>query len=154
MSPWIKAGLVGAVVLIVLDLIGLIPCVGCFTWILVLVAYVGIGALAAYWMPPLREAGAAAGQGALAAALAALVGGIVYAILTTIQMAVTDTGVILSQLPAESIQQLEEAGLDPAMFVGPGGGALCGSACCLIGIILAAALGAIGGAIFAAVKAD
>ena len=127
---------------------------GCFTWIFVIVAYVCIGGLAAFWMPPLREAGAAAGQGALAAVLAAFVGGIVFAIITTIQMAVTDSAAVLSQVPPESIQQLEELGMDPALFVGPGAGALCGSACCLIGVIVAAALGAIGGAIFAAIKSD
>ena len=48
-----------------------------------LMAYIGIGMLAAYWMPPIREAGPAATQGAGAAALAALIGGIVNSIITT-----------------------------------------------------------------------
>jgi hypothetical protein len=154
MSPWLKAGLVGAVILVVLNLLGLIPCVGLITCILGLVAYAGIGALAAYWMPPVRMAGAAAGQGALAAVLAALIGGIVNTIIATAQMALTDTAAILSQLPAESLQQLEEAGVDPALFVGPGAGALFGSICCVGGLILAAILGAVGGAIFASIKSD
>jgi hypothetical protein len=40
------------------------------------------------------------------------------------------------------------------MFVGPGAGAAVGSMCCLVGLVLAAVLGAIGGAIFAAIKPD
>ncbi len=154
MSPWIKAGLIGGAVLVVINLLGLIPCVAIFSCLLGLLIYIGIGALAAYWMPPLREAGAAAGQGALAAVVAALIGGIVNTIITTIQMAITDTAAILSQIPADSLQQLEQAGVDPTMFVGPGFGALIGSGCCLVGLILAAILGAVGGAVFAAIKAD
>lgn len=154
MSPWLKAGLVGAAVLVVLNLLGLIPCVGFITCILGLLAYAGIGVLAAYWMPPVREAGAAAGQGALAAALAALIGGVVNAIVSTIQLAVADTSTILSQLPAESLQQLQEAGVDPSIFTGPGFGAAVGSACCLVGLILAAILGAVGGAVYAGIKPD
>jgi hypothetical protein len=154
MSPWLKAGLIGGAVLIVLNLLGLIPCVGVVTCILGIVAYACIGALAAYWMPPLREAGPAAGQGALAAVLAALIGGIVNTILVVVQMAVTDTSAVLSQIPDEALQSLYDAGVDPATFVGPVGGILGGSMCCVGGLILAAILGAIGGAIFAAVKSD
>ena len=77
MSPWLKAGLIGGAVLIVLNLLGLIPCVGLITCILGVLAYAGIGALAAYWMPPVRVAGQAAGQGALAALVAGLIGGVV-----------------------------------------------------------------------------
>lgn len=154
MSPWLKAGLVGAAILIVLNILGLIPCVAFFTCILGLVAYAGIGALAAFWMPPLREAGAAAGQGAAAAVLAGLVGGLVNMVITSLQLALTDSAAILSQIPPESLRQMEEVGMDPAMFTGPVFGLLAGGGCCLAGVILAAVLGAIGGAIFAAVKAD
>ena len=154
MSPWLKAGLIGGAVLIVLNLLGLIPFVGIVFCLLGLLAYIGVGALAAYFIPPLREAGQAAGQGAMAAALAALFGGIVNTIITTIQLALTDTATLLSQVPAESLQQLEDVGLDPNLFVGPGAGALCGSTCCIAGLILAAILGAIGGAVFAGIKPD
>jgi hypothetical protein len=154
MSPWLKAGLIGAAVVTVLNLLGLIPCVGVVTCMLGLLVYVGVGALAAYWLPPVRLAGPAAGQGALAAVLAALIGGIVNVIIITVQMAITDTASILSQIPAETMQQLEQAGIDPSMLVGPGAGVMIGSVCCLGGLIFAAILGAIGGAIFAAVKSD
>ncbi|MGD2205276.1 MAG: hypothetical protein PVH17_00740 [Anaerolineae bacterium] len=157
MSPWLKAGLVGAVVLVVLNLLGLIPCVGLITCILGLFAYVAIGALAAYWMPPIRMAGPAAGQGALAAGLAAVIGGIVNAIVMLIRTAIVGSAEILSQIPPETLRQLEQAGVDPQMFrqfVGPGGALLGGSICCIGGLILAVILGAIGGAAFAAIQQD
>ncbi len=154
MSPWLKAGLIGGAALVVLDLLGLISCVAVFTCFFGLVVYVGIGALAAYWMPPVRMAGSAAGQGAMAATLAALIGGVVNMVITTVQLAVTDTAVLLSQLPAESLEQLEQMGVDPGLFVGPLAGVMYGSICCVVGLILAAILGAVGGAVFAALKAD
>jgi hypothetical protein len=154
MSPWLKAGLIGAAVIVVLNLVGLIPCVGFFTCILSLLAYVCIGALAGYFVPPLREAGAGAGQGALAAVLAALIGGIVNTIVVAVQFALTDSAAIMSQIPAESLRQIQEVGMDPSMFTSPGFGIGVGSVCCLVGLVLAALLGAIGGAIFAAIKAD
>jgi len=157
MSPWLKAGLIGAVVVVVLDLLGLIPCVGVIACIVGLLAYIGIGALAAYWMPPLRAAGPAAGQGALAAGLASLISGIVNTVLFLIQTAVAGSARILSQIPPETLRQLEEAGVDRQMlerFAGPGGALLAGSFCCAGGLILAALLGAIGGAVFAAMKSD
>ena len=154
MTSWLKAGLIGAAVVTVLNLLGLIPCVGFITCILGLLVYAGVGVLTAYWMPPLREAGAAAGQGAMAAVLAAFIGGIINAIVSTIQLAVADSAAILSALPAESLQQLQEAGVDPSVFTGPGFGAAVGSACCLVGLILAAILGAVGGAVYAGIKPD
>jgi hypothetical protein len=154
MSPWLKAGLVGAAVLVVLNLLGMISWVGLITCCLGLLAYVGIGALAAYWLPPVRDAGQGAGQGALAAVLAALIGGIVNTIGSTIQMAVTDTAALLSQIPPESLQQLEQMGIDPAALTGPTSGAIVGSTCCVGGLILAAILGAIGGAVFAGIRPD
>ncbi len=154
MSSWVKAGLVGGAVLVVLNLLGIIPCVGIITCILGLFAYIGIGVLAAYWMPPVRMAGQAAGEGAGAATLAALIGGVVNIVIATVQMAVTDTAAILSQFPPEALQQFEEAGVDPTLFMGPGAGALAGSVCCIAGLILAAILGAVGGAVFAGIKPD
>lgn len=157
MSPWLKAGLVGAAILVVLNLMGLIPCVGFITCILGVLAYAGIGALAAYWMPPVRIPGQAAGQGSLAALVAGLVGGVVNTIVIFIQSSIAGSAQLLSQLPPETLQQLEQAGMDPQMletFVGPTGAILGGSMCCVGGLILAAILGAIGGAVFAGVRPD
>ncbi len=154
MSPWLKAGLIGAAVLVALNVLGLIPCVGLVTCFVGLLVYGGIGAVVAHWLPPVRDAGVAAGQGAAAAVLAAVIGGFVNMILTTIQMSLLDTSAILSQLPAESLQQMEMAGIDPSIFTGPTAGLFYGGACCLGGLILAAILGAIGGAIYAGVKPE
>jgi len=154
LSPWLKAGLIGALIVIVLMLLTLIPCVGLISCFLSLLAYAGIGALAAYWLPPPRQAGTGAGQGALAAMLAAFAGGIVYTIITTIQVAATDSALLLSQMPADSLEQLRQAGMDPSMFTSPGFGAGMGSICCLASIVLAALLGAVGGAVMASIKAD
>ncbi len=161
MSPWLKAGLIGGAVLVVLNLLGIIPCVGIITCILGLLAYVGIGALAAYWTTPPRMAGQAAGQGALAAMVSAAIGGIVNAIIVLVQTAIVGTGEVVSQLPPETFRQLEEAGIDPQTFeslmetfTGTGGALLCGSVCCVVGLLIAAALGAIGGMIYAAIQPD
>jgi hypothetical protein len=157
MSPWLKAGLIGGVVLTVLNLLGLIPCVGWLTCILGLVAYAGIGALAAHWMPPLRMAGPAAGQGAVAAMVAALIGGVVNTIIILVEVAIGGSAQILSQIPPETLRQLEQQGMDPQIlntFVGPVGALLGGSMCCLGGLVLAAVLGAIGGAVYAGIRAD
>jgi hypothetical protein len=154
MSPWVKAGLIGGAVVVVLNLLGLIPCAGVVFCGLGILAYAVIGALAAYWMPPLRSAGPAAGQGALAAGLAAVIGGIVNWIVTTIQFAITDTATVIESIPAESLQQLRDAGIDPSVFAGSGAGAAFGGICCGAGFLIAIVLGAIGGAIFAAVKSD
>jgi len=105
-------------------------------------------------MPAPRNAGTAAGQGALAGTLAGLIGGIVYALLATVQVALTDTATILSAVPPESLEQMRQAGIDPSVLAGPGLGAFTGSFCCLGGLFFAAILGAIGGAIFAALKPD
>jgi hypothetical protein len=157
MSPWLKAGLVGGAVLVVLNLLGLIPLLGIVCCLLGLVAYAGVGALAAYWMPPVREAGPAAGQGALAAVVAALIGGIVNTIAWLVQAALIPAADVLTQVPPELLQQFQDAGGDPQMlnmFAGPMGAAFGGSCCCLGGLILAAILGAIGGAIYAGIKPD
>jgi hypothetical protein len=154
MSPWVKAGLIGGAAVAALNLLSLIPCAGIVFCGLGLLAYAGVGALAAYWMPPVRVAGPAAGQGALAAGLASVIGGIVNWIVVTVQFAMTDTSSVISAMPQESLQQLRDAGIDPSTLVGPAGGAVFGGICCGAGLLIAIVLGAIGAAIFAAVKAD
>ena len=96
MPGWLKAGLIGAAVLVLLNLIGLIPLLGCITLPLTVLTYGVIGGLAASYLPPVRAAGQGAGQGALAALVAALVGGIVGLIIAVIQASLGDTAQILS----------------------------------------------------------
>ena len=150
----LKAGLVGGAVMFVLQLIGLIPCAGCFTWILGFAAYAGAGVLAAYWLPTPRSAGDGAGAGAIAGILSGVIGGIFGMILSGIQFALTDSAAIMSQIPQESLDAMREAGMNPEMFASAGFVLLIGSLCCVIGMVIAAVLGAIGGAIFASVQSE
>ena len=155
-SPALKAGLIGAAIVLVLNLVGMIPVIGCIGLPLELLAYAVIGALAALWMTPRREAGRAAGQGALAGLIAGAVSGVVRAILTPISMQLSGgTAAILSQVPAESLQALQQAGIDPNLIFG--GGTMAGLmfVCCLpLGLLLGAGLGALGGAIYASARPE
>jgi len=155
-SPALKAGLIGAVIVLVLNLIGVIPMIGCLGLPLELLGYVVIGALAAFWMTPRRETGRAAGQGALAGLIASAVSGIVRAILTPVSMRLSGgTAAILSQVPPDSLQALQQAGIDPNVVFG--GGTMAGLVlvCCLpLGLLLGAGLGALGGLIYAAAKPE
>jgi hypothetical protein len=150
----LKAGAIGGAVAVVVSLISLIPCVGCVSFILSILVYLGTGALAAYWLPAPRETGSAAGAGAIAAVIAGFIGGAINAIIAAIQVAITGSAQMLSQIPPEQLQQLQDAGIDPSLLVGIPGVLICGSGCCLVGLIIAAALGAIGGVVLTAVKKD
>jgi len=157
MSGWLKAGLIGVAILVVLNLIGLIPVLACITTPLSLIAYIVVGVLAASYMQPRRETGKAAGQGALAALLAGFGGGIVGFIITLIKGAIGGAAQlpeIMQQIPPEFRGQVRDLGIPVEFLAGAGGAAVCGSMCCLVGVFVAAALGAIGGAIYAAVKPD
>ncbi len=151
MSNWLKAGLLGAAVIVGLNLVGLIPCVGCVTWILVLVAYGCIGALAAYWMPPQRLPGPAAGQGALAGAIAGAIGGAVGLILAIVGVAVFAPLAALGEA-------VEGTGVEPGvlgeMLASIVGSVTCGTGCYAIGVGIAAGLAALGGLIFAAMRPE
>jgi hypothetical protein len=154
--PWLRAGLIGAGILIVLSLLGLVPLVSCIAPILQLVAFAGIGALAASYIPPRRETGQGAGQGALAGLIAGLVGALVSTILAPLSLSASGgTAAIINQLPPESLQQLQQAGIDPAMFINSGTVAGATALCCLpTGLIAGALLGALGGLIFASAKPE
>ncbi len=151
MSNWLKAGLLGAAVIVGLNLAGLIPCVGCVTWILAWVAYGCIGALAAYWMPPQRLPGQAAGQGALAGAIAGAIGGAVGLILAIVGVAVFAPLAALGEA-------VEGTGAEPGVFgemlASLVGSVTCGTGCYAIGVGIAAGLAALGALIFAAMRPE
>lgn len=155
-NPSVKAGLIGAGAAIVLSLLSLIPCVGCISTILGLVLYIGVGVLAAYWMEPPRKAGPAAKQGAIAGLITALVGGFTNIIVSTIRFSVAggQAAVMrqLRQLPPEALRQLEELGIQPGAFASLGSVIGLQAVCCTLGLLLAAALGAAGGAIMASIQ--
>jgi hypothetical protein len=152
MSGWLKAGLIGGGILIVLQLIGLIPLLSCVTLPLTFIALIVVGALAASYLPPVRQVSHAAGQGLLAALISELVGGVVGLVIAIIQAASGVTARALSQIPPEALQQLQDVGIPMSMLAGVAGASIVGSICCVVGIVIAAVLGAIGGAIYAAIK--
>ena len=155
----VRAGLIGAAVLVVLTLLSLIPvpflpCVCCG---LDLLAYVGIGALAAYYLAAPRQMQTAAGAGAVAGLIAGAATGIAQIIIAVIQFAIMGPETVVSALDPDIIRQLIEAGIDPevfAAFTGVGGVALGGALCCLGSLAFGAGLGALGAIIFAAVKQE
>ncbi len=151
MSPSLKAGLIGAAVAVVLALLGLVPCLGCITSLLALVLYVGVGVLAATWLERPRDAGKGAGSGAVAGLITALGGGITNVIVSAVRFTVGGGQQAFMrqfrQLPPEFREPWRDLGLDPTMLATPGW-AIGGSAlCCALGLLLAAALGAAGGAL-------
>ncbi|MEW5869201.1 MAG: hypothetical protein AB1894_08005 [Chloroflexota bacterium] len=154
MPGWLKAGLIGAVGLILLTLIGLVPGLVCITLPLTLLFYPAIGALAAAYVPPVRSAGQGAGQGTLAAVTAALLSGSVTMAIYMVHSALIDTSQAISELPPETLEALHILGIPPELLVGISGGAIGGFMCCSLGVLIAAALGAIGGALYGAVKPE
>jgi len=157
MSNWLKAGLIGAAVVVVLNLLAFIPCVGCFTVIPALLTYGCVGALAAYWMPPVRMAGPAAGFGALAGLITGVVDAIAGIFVAVISSLFWGSVAGVSQLPPEALRELHRAGIDPAFLnmAGSAAGALtCATICSGIFLLIAVGLGALGGLIFAAVKPE
>lgn len=151
MQAVLKAGGVGAGVLIVLSLLGLIPCLGCLSIPLSVAAYIGIGVLAAYWMVLPRTVSSGATNGAVAAIVAALIDGVVSSLINTAQFAISGADPFtqaLEGLPPEQLAAFQDAGIDPATFAGLGIAGVLGIAavCCVIWLVVAAALGAAGGA--------
>ncbi len=154
-NPGVKAGLVGAAVAVLLSLLRLVPCVGCIASILGLVLYVGAGVLAAYWLTPPRTTGDGAGAGAVAGLITALAGGVVSVVVGAIQFIMMGgQAAVMSQIQPESLRQLEQAGIDPKIFVSLGGIVGIEATCCVAGLVIAAVLGAIGGMIMASAKSN
>ncbi len=159
----LKAGGIGAAVMVVLALLGLIPIpfLGCLCCLLVFVAWIGSGVLAAKFMqvPPPRTSGGAAGAGAVAGVLSGLGYGVVTAIAAVVRAAMGGGAAALSSaLTPDMLQQLQQAGVDPQTFsqittfmASTGGAAIVGSLCCIGALLLGAGLGAVGGAVGAAI---
>ena len=154
-NPGVKAGLVGAAGAVLLSLMRLVPCIGCIASILGLALYVGAGVLAAYWLTPPRTTGDGAGAGAIAGVITALAGGVVSIIVGAIQFTLMGgQAAVMRDIPPESLRQLEQAGIDPSLFVSLGGIIGIEATCCVAGLVIAAVLGAIGGMIMASAKSN
>jgi hypothetical protein len=155
-----KAGLIGAAVLLALTLLSLIPAVGGCCSCLSILAYVGVGALAGFYLTPPRQAGQGAGAGAIAGLIAGAIGGLASSIITAVRAATMTPGDIMQQIPAWQWDQLEQYGMDPGMYedmmrqYGSVYGYVGAGLCCLGSLAVGAALGAIGGAIYAAAKKE
>jgi hypothetical protein len=154
--PAVRAGLVGGLIGLVVSLIGLIPAVGCITLPLWLAAFLAAGGLAAHWMPPRRQTGPAAGAGAVAGVITGLISGLISVLLTPLSLSISGgPQAIISQLPPESLEAFEQVGVDPSLLFGAGTLAGVTALCCLpIGLVGGAALGALGGLIYAAAKPE
>jgi len=155
----LKAGLIGAAVLLVLVLLSLIPvpALNCICCGVQLIAYLGIGVLGGFFLAPPRSALAGAGAGAIAGLISGLVAAVAQTVVMAIQAATTDRSQLLSMLDPEMLRQLSELGIDLDTFTaltGTGGVALASVMCCAGSLALGAALGAAGGAILAAAKHD
>ena len=157
MQAGLKAGGIGAGVMVVLALLGLIPIpfLGCLCCLVVFAAWIGAGVLAANYMPAPRTSGGAAGAGALAGVLSGLGYGVVTAIAAVVRAAMGGGAAASSFLTPDMLQQLQQAGVDPQTFsqvttfmASAGGAAIVGSLCCIGALALGAVGGAIGAAIF------
>ena len=156
MSAGLKTGLNNGVGVILINLIGLIPVAGpCIALLLYILAYLGAGVLVVNYTGAPLDTGEAAKLGALAAVVAAFVGGIVNTIISLIR---TTTGGLseaaryLNQLPPEFRDQIPDLDSGVGLLAGLASGFICSSVCCLFGIAIAAALGAAGAAVYASVK--
>jgi hypothetical protein len=150
MTGWLKAGLIGAVIVVALKVLQQLPCVACCAVPLEWAAYGCSGARAAYWIVSGRTMGSGAGQGALAALIAAAIGGMLGIPVDFVGSKVMApiNYALLRQLPPEILIELSRSGIDPTQVRGFGISVLC----CGAGLVIAALLGAVGGVIFAAVK--
>ena len=155
----LKAGLIGAGVMLVVTLLNLIPVpfLGCVCCGLAWLAYAGIGALAGRYLDPPRTAGAGAGAGAIAGLISGATRGVIMSIVIAVQTALGSAGDITSMLDPEMLRQLRDLGVDPemfAVFTGVGGVALAGGLCCLGALAAGALFGALGGVIYSSTNAD
>ena len=153
--PAVKAGLIGGAAVAIVALLGLIPVCGCLGVPAQILIYLAAGGLAAHMMPPRRESGPAAGEGAIAGVITGLIGGLIGMILAPIGLALSGgANQILSQLPPEALSAFRDAGIDPSIFLGTGSALGVGAVCCGVGIVAAVLLGALGGLIYAAVRPE
>jgi hypothetical protein len=153
-TGWQKAGLIGAAVVIVLRLLALIAVAlergvsYCVMPVAESIVYGCVGALAAYWMLPVRTKGSAAVRGASAAVIAAVIGGVG-------DFAVNVVGIVLlGPLRAAALRDQ----LLPELLIGTGDGALvtfvASAGYFAVWVIIAALLGAVGGLVSAAFRPE
>jgi hypothetical protein len=151
----LKAGLIGAVVMVVITLINQFLLLDLFAGNMVLslvscgvsvVLYAGVGALAAFFLPPTRTPG----NGAKAGAIAGLISAVISVALGVAILAIrTAGGGPIPGMSPEQMEMMAEQGMNVGLLVLLSGslGAVCGAA-------MGAGAAAGGGAILAAVAPD
>jgi len=151
----LKAGLIGGGVAVILTFTQLVPCLGCLTVPLMLLAYGVAGALAAYWLPTPRTAGDGAAAGAVAGAVAGALGGLAWmgvSVLMYSQMGGVDY--IVQALPPEVLQMLQQYGIDPSTAFSSGMYTATSAVCCGVLSLSGIGLGALVGALFSMGKGE
>jgi hypothetical protein len=149
----LKAGLIGAAVILVVTLLSQILQDPGYCRLLTYLTYAAIGALAGFFCDPPRTAGSGAAAGAIAgliSGMASVASGLIWGI---IQVAVAGPENLLSTGP-EMMRELTELGNHPEALLEIGGIAFAGCLCCLGGLAADAGLGAVGGLIFAALRPE
>jgi len=159
----LKAGLIGAAVLFVLALLSLVSALspalgvlGCVCCGLEFLIYAGAGALGGFFLTVPRTAGKGAGAGAIAGLLSGLGSGLGGILVSVIGKMTGTTARQMQQLMQmlRNMDLVEPGMLPPPQYMSAGWGSLLLSSglCCLGNLAVGAALGAVGGAIFTAIK--
>ncbi|MBN1315809.1 MAG: hypothetical protein JXA42_10085 [Anaerolineales bacterium] len=149
----VKAGLIGAAIMVVFALIGFIPIVSCICLCVGWLAYVGVGALSAKFLDETAENA----DGAKAGAIAGLISGVGYGIVSSIVSVIQGSSVAFNEIlmRPEFYELFSELDIDPSMLVGAtsptaiGVSSLC---CCLSSLLVGAGLGALGGILFMSIS--
>ncbi len=150
----LKAGLIGAAVVAVLTVLSIVlggpaPILGRVGGGLALLAYVGTGVLAGFFLAAPRTAGEGARAGALAGLIGGAGGGGVWGMAAAVRAALS---VWRDIIPFVDLRQLRlPADVDLGMGIGA---VMIGSLCFLTSLLVGAGVGAVGGAILGAAKRD
>ncbi|MBL7201502.1 MAG: hypothetical protein ISS56_15290 [Anaerolineae bacterium] len=108
----LKAGLIGAAVMVVVTLLNqfILPLTGLWSFLacgISIVLYFGFGVLAGWFLEPERTAGKGAKAGAIAGLVSAVVGGVVGAVIMLVRVM---TGGQIPGLDPQQMQMLAESG--------------------------------------------
>jgi hypothetical protein len=151
----LKAGLIGLAVMVVISLINQLllaelfaaqPMLSLASCGVSVVLYVGIGVLAAFFLPAPRSAGDGAKAGLIAGLISAVVSVLLGVVILVIR---TRSGAPLPGVTPEQLEMMEQQGMNLGLITLISGsvGAVCGAG-------LGAGAAAAGGALLAAIKPD
>lgn len=151
-KSWLKAGLIGTAVAVVISLTGIIPCIGCLLLPIYCIAWFIVpfftGFFAVQWGKIGNDFGEAAKTGALAGVVLGLVSGVFEFVINVIGSVFNiGTSSVLSTLSDND----HIAGLT-FIPLGIGGALICGCVGFILGIILDIAISTLGGIIKSALS--